>query len=158
MITLVLGLWSFFLTCAMKNHNFWIRPSAYGRFGDAGVLILRFAPAFIMAFVHGWDKLVNFNEYSKEFYNFLGLGDSISLGLVIFSELICSILIIVGLFTRLATIPLIITMIVIVVDFGLGNPIHEYDTPMLYLIIFTTLMFTGAGRYSLDYKFFAKEQ
>jgi putative oxidoreductase len=141
---------------AMKNHNFWIRPTTYGRFGDTGLLILRFAPAFFMAYVHGWDKLVNFSEYAKEFYNFLGLGDSFSLGLVVFSELICSILIILGLFTRLATIPLIITMAVIVFDFGLGNPISEYETPLLYMIIFTTLMFTGAGKYSLDYKLFAK--
>jgi putative oxidoreductase len=140
----------------MKNLSFWIRPSAYGRFGDTGILILRFAPAFVMAYVHGWDKLVNFNEYSREFYNFLGLGDSFSLGLVIFSELICSILIILGLFTRLAAIPLIITMAVIVIDFGLGNPINEYETPLLYMIIFITLMFTGAGKYSLDYQLFAK--
>lgn len=127
----------------------------YGRFGDAGLAVLRFAPAFFMAFVHGWDKLVNFQDYSKEFYNFLGLGDSFSLALVVFSELICSILIIFGLFTRLATIPLIITMAVIVIDFGLGNPISEYEKPILYLIIFTTLMITGAGKYSLDYKLFA---
>jgi putative oxidoreductase len=142
----------------MKTQNHWIRPMTYGRFGDAGLLILRFAPAFFMAYVHGWDKLVNYGEYSKEFYKFMGLNDSISLGLVVFAELICAILIVPGLFTRLATIPLIITMAVIVFDLGFGNPIYEFETPLLYMIIFTVLMITGAGKYSLDYKLFHKAQ
>ena len=133
-----------------------IRPISYGRYGDAGILFLRFAPAFFMAYVHGWDKLIHFEEYSKEFYNFMGLGDAVSLGLTVFAEFFCSVLIIIGLFTRLAAIPLLITMGVVVFDVGFGNPIYEVETPLLYMIIFMVLFITGAGRYSLDYSIYGR--
>ncbi|MFC0344613.1 DoxX family protein [Epilithonimonas hispanica] len=46
-----------------------------------------------------------------EFINFLGLGSAISLVLVVFAELLCSVFIIFGFITRLAAIPLMITML-----------------------------------------------
>jgi len=138
-------------------HNL-IRPLSYGRYADAGIFFLRFGPAFIMAYVHGWDKLVHFGEYAKDFYSFLGLGGSISLGLTVFAELVCSILIVIGLSTRMACIPLIITMMVIVFDIHIGNPIYKFESPLLFMLIFIVLMITGAGKYSLDYKFFANKE
>src|SRR5690554_1592562 len=75
-------------------------------------LILRFTFGTIMI-PHGWSKIQKFDQISPEFISFMGLSPSISLSLVIFAELACSILLIIGLFTRLATIPLIITAFVI---------------------------------------------
>jgi len=109
-----------------------------------------------MAKVHGWGKMTHFSEYSADFYNFLGLGSSFSLGLVVFAELICALLIVLGLFTRLATIPLIIAMLVIIFDVNAGEEIYKYETPLLFMMIFVVLMITGAGKYSLDYKLFSK--
>jgi putative oxidoreductase len=63
---------------------------------------------------------------------------------------------VIGLGTRLATIPLIITMMVIVFDLNVGKPLNEFETPLLFMMIFVVLMITGAGRYSLDYKLFSK--
>jgi len=137
-----------------KTLNYIIRPMSYGRFADAGLLFLRVGPAFIMAYTHGLDKLTHFGEYSKDFYNFLGLGNTISLGLVVFAEFLCGLLIVLGLWTRMATIPLIITMMVIVFDVNAGKEIYKFETPLLYMMIFVVLMITGAGKYSLDYKFF----
>ena len=139
-----------------KTLHYIIRPMSHGRFADFGLLLLRFGPGCIMAKVHGWGKLIHFNEYSKDFYNFLGLGDSVSLGLVVFAELICAILIVLGLFTRLATIPLIIAMLVIIFDVNAGEEIYKYETPLLFMMIFVVLMITGAGKYSLDYRLFSK--
>jgi len=136
-------------------HNL-IRPISYGRYADAGLLLLRFGPGFIMAYAHGWGKLVHFGEYSADFYNFLGLGGAISLALTVIAELFCSILIVIGLGTRLASIPLIIAMMVIVFDLNAGKPIFEFESPLLFMMIFVVLMITGAGKYSLDYKFFSK--
>lgn len=139
-----------------KTFDYWLRAMSHGRYADSGLLILRFSPGFIMAYAHGWGKLTNFREYAGDFYNFLGLGDSFSLALVVFAEFICSILLVLGLFTRFAIIPLLITMGVIIFDLNAGKEIYEFETPLLYMIIFLTLMITGAGKYSLDYKFFHK--
>jgi putative oxidoreductase len=109
-----------------------------------------------MAKVHGWGKVMHFSEYPADFYNFLGLGSAFSLGLVVFAELVCSILIVLGFFTRLATIPLNIAMMVIVFDVNAGKEIFKFETPLLFMMIFVVLMITGAGKYSLDYKFFSK--
>jgi len=136
--------------------HYLIRPMSHGRFADFGLLLLRFGPGCIMAKVHGWGKMTHFSEYSADFYNFLGLGSSFSLGLVVFAELICALLIVLGFFTRLATIPLIIAMLVIIFDVNAGEEIYKYETPLLFMMIFVVLMITGAGKYSLDYKLFSK--
>ncbi len=139
-----------------KTLHYLIRPLSYGRYADAGLLFLRFGPGFIMAYTHGWDKLTHFGDYAQDFYSFLGLGGAFTLGIAVFAELICSILIVLGLGTRMASIPLLITMMIIVFDVGAGKPIYKIETPLLYMMIFVVLMITGAGKYSLDYKFFNK--
>jgi len=139
-----------------KILHYIIRPMSHGRFADFGLLLLRFGPGFIMAKVHGWGKMTHFTEYSADFYNWLGLGSTFSLGLVVFAELICAILIVLGLFTRLATIPLIIAMLVIIFDINAGKEIYDYESALLFMMIFVVLMITGAGKHSLDYRFFSK--
>lgn len=137
-----------------QTMHYLLRPMSHGRYADAGLLILRFTSGFFMAYVHGWDKLANFTEYSKDFYDFLGLGFTISLGLAVFSEFFCGLFLMVGLGTRLAAFPLFITMAVIVFDLNWGNKVYEYESALLYMINYLILCLTGAGRYSLDYKFF----
>lgn len=139
-----------------QTLHYLIRPMSHGRFADFGLLLLRFGPGCIMAKVHGWGKVTHFSEYSADFYNFLGLGSSFSLGLVVFAEFICALLIVLGFFTRLAAIPLIIAMMVIIFDVNAGEEIYKYETPLLFMMIFVVLMITGAGKYSLDYKLFSK--
>jgi putative oxidoreductase len=79
---------------------------------NIAALILRIVFGLLML-PHGWDKLSHFAEKKHKFMNFLGLGSSLSLGLATFAEFFCSILLILGLFTRLATIPLLVTIFVI---------------------------------------------
>ena len=58
----------------------------------------------LMAF-YGFEKLTHFNEMAaSEFWMknvcFFGMSSKIALGLTVFAELICSLLLILGLFTR----------------------------------------------------------
>jgi putative oxidoreductase len=139
-----------------KTLHYLIRPMSHGRYADFGLLLLRFGPGCIMAKVHGWGKVMHYSEYSEDFYNFLGLGSAFSFGLIIFAEFVCSLLIVLGFFTRLATMPLIIAMLVIIFDVNSGKSINSFETPLLFMMIFVVLLITGAGKYSLDYKLFAK--
>src|ERR1035438_2252626 len=61
---------------------------------------------------HGYSKLIHFNAMRYDFLNFMGIGSTLSLCLDIFAEFFCSIFVILGLFTRLAILPILIAMAV----------------------------------------------
>ena len=98
----------------------------------------------------GYQKLTHFNEYKTQFMNFMGLGPSVSLALVIFAEFFCSLLLIAGLFTRLAAIPLIITMCVVVFKVFHGDIFEKATVPFFYLAAFLTILLCGPGKVSVD--------
>jgi putative oxidoreductase len=64
---------------------------------------------------------------------------------------LCSLLVIIGLFTRYAVVPLIITMLVAILIVHGNDPWTQRELPLLYAVTFTTLFFTGAGKYAVDY-------
>ncbi|HVI49116.1 MAG TPA: DoxX family protein [Chitinophaga sp.] len=104
--------------------------------------------------LHGWPKLINFAAKMNSFPDPLGVGHKISLGMTVFAEVFCAIFIMIGLMTRLATVPLIICMCVILFM------VHAKDTaalnfdkielPVMYLTGFIVLLFTGPGKVSID--------
>lgn len=114
------------------------------------MLFLRVVFGLLMITKHGYDKLVKFPTLQHEFYNFLGLGSRISLGLSIFAEVLCSLFIVLGLFTRLATIPLIITMLVATFGANAARPLIESEAALSYMAAFVVLLFCGPGRISID--------
>jgi putative oxidoreductase len=100
--------------------------------------------------MHGYDKLTHFSEYQGKFMNFMGIGQSASLALVVFAEFFCSLFLILGLFTRLAAIPLIIATCVMVFKAHHGDVFGEAETAALYLTGYIVLLFVGPGRVSVD--------
>ena len=113
------------------------------------MLVLRVGLAGLML-PHGYDKLIKFATYKESFMNFMGLGSSLSLALQIFAEFFCSAFILVGLFTRLATIPLIIGMTVAVVKAHKGLIFSEGEHAALYIVGFLVLLLVGPGKISAD--------
>jgi putative oxidoreductase len=116
---------------------------------NAGLLILRVGIATLLL-PGGYQKIANFATIKTQFVNFLGLGPTVSLALCIFAEFFCSLLILAGLFTRLATIPLIINFLVIIFMAGAKDLWGKDQHVALYLLVWITLLLTGAGRYSVD--------
>jgi putative oxidoreductase len=116
---------------------------------NAAMLLLRLGVGILMM-NHGYDKLVHFSEYQSKFMNFLGMGTTMSLALVVFAEFFCSLFLILGLFTRLAAIPLIITCCVIIFKVNHGNVFGDAEIVALYLTGYLVLLFVGAGRISVD--------
>jgi putative oxidoreductase len=116
---------------------------------NTGTLILRAGMAVLMI-PHGYDKLVHFAAYSPKFINFLGTGQTVSLGLNVFAEFFCACLVLLGLFTRLACIPLIIAMIVALVEGHKGDVFGEGQHATLFIIGFLTVLILGPGKISVD--------
>ena len=127
-----------------------LTPATYGTAPDTGLLILRLGLGLLMM-VHGWSKLIGFNEKAANFYDFLGLGGQVSLGLTVFAEFFCSILLVFGLGTQLVLIPLTILAMVIVFDVKGGDALNEKELGLMYLMGYVALLLTGPGRFSLDY-------
>lgn len=113
--------------------------------------------AFFMA---GLNK---FMDLDKAAASFAALNLSIptaQASLVAFFELVCGAALFVGLFTRLATLPLIFIMAVAVraaycpAGFAVCNP--GYEVPFLYSLLLLTLLFKGPGVVSVDRMLFRK--
>ena len=119
-----------------------------GAFSTA-VFILRITVGALML-NHGYNKLVHFADMQPKFMNFLGLGNTVSLSMVIFAEFFCSVFLILGLFTRLACIPLIIAMGVTLWKAHHFEVFGDGEIPALYLGAYITLLLVGPGKASLD--------
>ncbi len=80
-------------------------------------------------------------------------------------EILCGILILIGFFTRLATIPLIIIMLVAITitkapmlqDKGFWSMLHDSRTDWAMLLGNIFLLIKGGGRWSVDHRFQTNE-
>lgn len=114
-----------------------------------GLLLLRLGFGGLML-THGIPKLMNYSTLATQFPDPLGLGSQISVLLAIGAEVGCSLLIILGLFTRLATLPLIVTMLVAIFIVHGADPFAKKEAAITYLIPYLTLLLTGPGQYAVD--------
>ncbi|MBR9919415.1 MAG: DoxX family protein [Bacteroidetes bacterium] len=123
----------------------------YNRAIDISLLLLRLAFGGFMILGHGWPKLMKFfSDGPIQFADPLGIGATASLALVVFAEFLCSMLVMLGIFTRLALIPLMITMLVAVFVAKAGQPFNEIEKALMFFIAFAALFISGPGWYSLD--------
>jgi putative oxidoreductase len=119
-------------------------------YANLSLLIVRLTVGSIMM-VHGLPKLNTLTAGGEiKFADPFGFGPMISLSLAVFAEVICTIFIILGLGTRLASIPLIVTMAVAVFYAHANDPFATKEKAILFLLIFLILLVFGSGRYSID--------
>jgi putative oxidoreductase len=124
---------------------------------DLGLLILRVGVSLGML-SHGYPKfLALISGNPIKFADPIGIGMTASLALAVFSEFICSILLIVGYKTRLASIPLAITMFVAAFVIHAQDPFGRKEKAILYLLTYIVIFLLGAGRLSLDTMFGKKK-
>jgi putative oxidoreductase len=116
---------------------------------NLGMLLLRAGTGALMI-PHGYSKLVHFPEKHSSFMNFLGLGGTISLCLVIFAEFFCSLFLVLGLFTRLSVIPLVIDMSVALFQVNHGDFFGDGANSAIFLTPFLVIMLCGPGKFSVD--------
>lgn len=124
------------------------------RSADFGLLILRVWLGLSMLLLHGMMKIQNFEAIAPKFLDPFGIGGKASLGLAIFAEAVCSVLLVAGLFTRLGALMLAITMGVafaLAHKAGLSREAGG-ELAFIYLAGYVTLFVTGAGKFSADAK------
>ena len=132
-----------------------------------GLLVLRLGFGGFML-THGWGKLqMLLSGDFDQWVDPIGVGNWLSLAMATFAEFGCAILVMAGLLTRLAAVPLVVTMIVAAFLVHASDPwtsggaaaaffAGESDFPvakepaLLYLTAFLALALTGPGRLSID--------
>jgi putative oxidoreductase len=132
-----------------------------------GLLILRLGIGGFMA-AHGWGKLgMVLRGDAAGFGDPIGLGPAVSLYLVTFAELICALLVVLGLGTRFVAAPVVFAMAVAAFvvhaqdpwTMGRGAELFlagkakmwsSKEPALLFLSAFLALIFTGPGAFSLD--------
>lgn len=116
---------------------------------DMGFLVLRVGFAATLL-THGWAKFSGYSGMAETFPDPVGVGSRAGLALVILAEFFCPLLIILGLATRLATIPVIITMTVAFAIVHGADPFKVKELALLYLMAYAVILVGGAGRFSVD--------
>ena len=122
---------------------------------DVGLLILRLLAGAGLFLKHGWEKPMHFAAMAAHFPDPIHLGPTPSLIVALVSDVICSVLTMVGLATRWAALFVVLNVGVawsMVHRFGFftGPDADHGELCFLYLAVFLALAFTGAGRFSLD--------
>ncbi|MDR0354112.1 MAG: DoxX family protein [Opitutaceae bacterium] len=119
---------------------------------NLALLALRVWLGLSLLLLHGWAKVVNFSTLAGHFPDPFGLGSKTTLILAIFSEVACSALLVVGLFTRLAALGCAAAMAVaffFVHNTQLAGQ-HGGELAFIYLAGFTAIVLAGGGRFSVD--------
>lgn len=140
-------------------YNFLFPQYCRGKLVSLLILILRLFFG-VLFFIHGLDKLMNFNELSYTYPSVLGLGSYMTLMLSVFCEFCCSLFLISGFLVRIAVIPMIASMAVAFFDVH-DAMLPEGELALVYMLMFVFLYVTGPGMFSVDYlidRRFRKEQ
>lgn len=117
---------------------------------DAGLLFLRLTASFMLLHVHGWPKVANYTAELTRIEDPFGFGPHFSLLAAIAAEVICPLLIAIGLFTRLAALPVLSVLLVAMLVVHPQWSIAEGQFGWLLLIAFTTIVLCGPGAWSAD--------
>lgn len=128
------------------------------RSADTALLLLRLWYGGSLLLLHGLGKAKNFSTMSQQFGDPIGIGPTPSLVLAIFGEVVCTTLIVLGLFTRVAAIGAATTMAVAFwfVHGGKLVGANNGELAFLYLGVFVALVVAGAGKFSVDARIGAK--
>lgn len=133
-----------------------LNPGSYGTKINLALLLLRLSAGIFMLF-HGWGKFMKLiGDEPIQFADPIGIGVTASLALAVFAEVLCSLLLILGAATRLAAIPLFITMFIAAFIVHANDGFGKMELPILYSVIYLVITVAGAGKISIDNWLFTK--
>lgn len=126
-----------------------------------GLLALRTVFGGFMAIGHGWPKWQKSSSDPSGFPDPLGIGNAMSFYGAVGAELVCGLLLVVGLFTRVACLPLLFTMGVAAMVIHAKDPLFmgggaSKEPALIYLAGYLAILLLGPGRFSLDHMLFGK--
>jgi putative oxidoreductase len=99
---------------------------------------------------HGIDAIRHYNLYLSMSTDIIGIGAKLSFNLLIFAQFFCGLLIVLGILTRLAVIPIAFSMGVAFFIAHKHDEFFKKELPLLFLLLSIVIFILGSGRYSID--------
>jgi len=116
---------------------------------ENGVFLLRVSVSLLML-SHGIPKALEYESLVQSFPDPLNVGTEISAMLILFAEVGCSVLLLLGLLGRFASATLFIAMMVAALAHQFADPFASRELPLLYAAVYACLTLTGPGSTSID--------
>jgi putative oxidoreductase len=132
--------------------NSFVRLGFLPRHFDFGMLVLRVVFGLTLCILHGWTKAMHFSAMAAHFPDPLHIGAKYTVLFAILSDLICSLLVAIGLATRWAALIIAINTgaaFVLVHRFTLFGP-HSGELALLFFTWALAILIMGPGRFSVD--------
>lgn len=127
-----------------------LKNPSYGKNADLALLFIRIAAAGFMLYGHGYPKLIKILGGDMQFADPIGIGAEFSLILVFIAEFLCALFILIGFIPKLAAVPLIINLLVIVVIVHVNDGFARLELSLFYLFSYFAIFVAGAGKYSVQ--------
>ncbi len=110
-----------------------------------GLLFMRVSVSLLLLQVHGLPKLMHWSVEVQRIEDPFGLGGTLTLGLAVFAEVICPVLLILGVWARLACLPILAVLAVAVLFVHPEWSLEQGQFAWLLMILFAGLAITGPG-------------
>ena len=124
---------------------------------DIGLLLLRVTSGLSIFIKHGIEKLSNHAHMASRFPDPVHIGRHPSFMFAMVSDAICSLLVVLGLGTRVAAFIIFMNLgVAMYFVHHLAFRTDHGEMIVAYMAGFLALIFTGAGRFSLDWKFWGR--
>lgn len=121
------------------------------KLNDFGLLVLRSTFGIIMLAAHGYPKLLKLMSGNEiKFFDPLGIGKTFSFILATSAEFVGAALLTLGIFSRLSSLSLAITMFVAAFIYHANDPFKGQEKAILFFAGYVVLFLTGPGKYSLQ--------
>ena len=116
---------------------------------DLATLILRLLFGSLFMYF-GYLKIKGYDMYMPMFKDYIGIGAKLSYNLVIATELLGGFLILIGLLTRLAIIPVTFSMCIVYFVAHASDNFIAKTGELVYLVLCPVIFLLGSGRFSVD--------
>ncbi|WP_144934873.1 DoxX family protein [Pseudomonas alabamensis] len=122
------------------------RPSTLAeRSVPLGLLFLRVSAATLLLQIHGLPKLLNWSTELQRIEDPFGLGPTLTLAMAVFAEVVCPLLLVFGVFARLACLPVLAVLGVALVVVHPEWTLEEAQFAWLLIVLYAGLAITGPG-------------
>jgi putative oxidoreductase len=115
------------------------------------MLVFRVLVSVQLMTTHGLKKLGVGVEQAEKIPNPLGLPEQLNNYFATAANLFFPVLVILGFFTRLASLPVLAVTMTGYFVLHWNDPLLEKDMPFMYSLSFLLILVLGPGKYSLDY-------
>ena len=122
---------------------------------DLAALALRLIIGGLFIY-HGCQKIEGYDKILPMFTDIIGIGAKLSFNLVIFAEFFCGLLVTIGLFTRLAILPIMFSMGVAFFIAHAKDSFTIKELAFSFFVLCIPVFILGSGKYSVDRLIFKK--